>query len=388
MPELDPRDPVGLTRLLTDEERQVRDSVRRFVADRVLPDIAERFEEGAFNTDLVGELGRMGLLGMHLEGYGCAGASHTAYGVACAELEAGDSGVRSFASVQGSLAMGTIHRFGSAEQRDRFLPSMAAGELVGCFGLTEPDAGSNPAQLRTTARRDGDDWVLDGTKSWVTNGEIADVAIVWARTDEGVRGFLVEAGMPGFAAHPMRRKLAMRASVTSELTLDGCRVPEANRLPAAEGVRAPLSILTDARFGIVWGATGAARACYESALDHAAVREQFGQPIAAFQLTQRKLTDMATGLGQAQLLALHLGRRKDAEGLAAEEVSMGKLANCRTALDIARTARSVLGAGGVTLEHPPMRHLANLEAVVTYEGTEEIHTLAIGRALTGHNAFS
>lgn len=388
MPELDPRDPVGLARMLTDEERQLQESVRRFVGDRVLPGIAERFEQASFDTELIGELGKMGLLGMHLEGYGCSGASHTAYGVACAELEAGDSGVRSFASVQGSLAMGTIHRCGSEAQRERFLPSMAAGEVVGCFGLTEPDAGSNPAQLRTTARRDGDDWILNGAKSWITNGEIADVAIVWARTEDGVRGFLVEAGTPGFAAHPMRRKLAMRASVTSELTFDGCRVPEAHRLPSAEGIRAPLAILTDARFGIIWGATGAARACYESALDHALVREQFGQPIAAFQLTQRKLTDMATALGQAQLLALHLGRRKDAEGLAPEEVSMGKLANCRAALDIARTARSVLGAGGVTLEHPPMRHMANLEAVVTYEGTEEVHTLAIGRALTDHNAFT
>jgi glutaryl-CoA dehydrogenase len=304
------------------------------------------------------------------------------------ELEAGDSGIRSMASVQGALVMYPVHVYGSEAQKEQWLPALGSGEAVGCFGLTEPDAGSNPAQMRTTARREGDEWVLSGSKSWITNGEIADVAIVWARTEEGVRGFLVETDTPGFAAHPMHRKMAMRASVTSELTLDGCRVPEANRLPEAEGLRAPLAILTDARFGIVWGVTGAARACYESALDHALVREQFGKPIGAFQLTQRKLSDMAVALAQAQLLALHLGRRKDAEGLAPEEVSMGKLSNCRAALDIARTARSVLGAGGVMLEHPPMRHMANLEAISTYEGTDEVHTLAIGRALTGHNAFS
>ncbi|QBI20379.1 acyl-CoA dehydrogenase [Egibacter rhizosphaerae] len=386
--ELDPRDPVDLDASLTDEEREIRDTVRRFVAERVLPDIGERYEQATFDSSIATELGSMGVLGMHLDGYGCPGMSATSYGVVCAELEYGDSGVRSFASVQGSLAMKAIHAFGSEDQKHQWLPPMAAGEKIGCFGLTEPDAGSNPAQMRTTARRDGDDWVLDGTKMWITNGCLSDVAVVWARTDDGIRGFLVDTATEGFESRPMTHKLSLRASVTSELHLDGCRVPDSARLPEAAGLRAPLACLAEARFGIIWGTTGAARACYEAALDYATTREQFGKPIAGFQLTQRKLVEMAVDLGRAQLLALHLGRRKDERGLAAEEVSIGKLANGRTAIEIARTARGVLGASGISLEYPVIRHMTNLESVITYEGTEEIHTLAIGRALTGENAIT
>ena len=387
MTRFEPTDPLALDDLLSEEERALREVVRRFVAERALPGLAERFEAGTFDRDLATEMGSLGLLGMHLEGYGCAGASAVAYGLACAELEAGDSGLRSFCSVQGSLAMTAIHRFGDEDQRQWWLPAMARGEAIGCFALSEPEAGSDPSAMRTRARRDGADWILHGTKLWITNGEIADVAVVWAHTDEGVRGFLVPSDAPGLTTRPVPPKLSLRASVTSELALDEVRVPDAARLPGAEGLRAPLSCLTEARYGIVWGVTGAARACAEAARAHAAERVQFGRPIASFQLTQRKLVDMSLAVAQGQLLALHLGRHKDAQGLAPEHVSAGKLENCRRALDVARTARGVLGASGITLEHPVMRHLVNLESVVTYEGTEEVHALALGRALTGHNAF-
>jgi glutaryl-CoA dehydrogenase len=334
------------------------------------------------------DLGQLGLLGMHLHGYGCAGASATAYGLTCLELEAGDSGLRSFCSVQGSLAMFAIHRWGSEEQKERWLPAMAAGELTGCFGLTEPDAGSNPAGMRTRAKRDGDDWVLNGSKMWITNGTRADVAVVWARTEDGVNGFVVERGTPGFSAPEMHGKLSLRASVTSELVLDGVRVPEENRLPEAKSLRAPLSCLNEARYGIIWGAAGAARACYEAALDYAKSREQFGKPIAGFQLTQAKLVEMAVKVGQSQLLALHLGRMKDAGTLRPEQVSFGKYHNVSTALEVARSARTVLGANGITLEYPVLRHANNLESVLTYEGTHEMHTLILGQAITGLPAFT
>lgn len=385
---IDPTDPVGFQTTLGDEERQVQETVRRFVRERFLPDVGGAFEAGTFDPGIAEELGALGLLGMHLEGYGCPGASAVAYGLACAELEAGDSGLRSFASVQGSLAMFAIHRYGSEEQRETYLPSMARGQLIGCFGLTEPDSGSDPSSMRTTARRDGSDWILNGAKMWITSGSVADVAIVWARTDDGIRGFLVDRDTVGFSARDIPHKMSLRASVTSELIFDNCRLPNAAQLPAAAGLGAPLSCLNEARFGILWGVTGAARACYEAARSYAVEREQFGRPIGGFQLTQRKLSNMAIQLGTAQLLALHLGRRKDREGLAAEHVSMGKAANCRAASEIARESRSVLGANGISLEYPVIRHMLNLESVATYEGTDEIHTLSIGRAITGLNAFA
>ena len=384
----DPTDLTSIGAQLSEEELLVQETVRSLVRDRVLPDIGEWFEHGVLPRDLVPELGKMGLLGMHLEGYGCAGTNAVSYGLACLELEAGDSGLRSFVSVQGSLAMFPIWRYGSEEQKQRWLPGMAAGELIGCFGLTEPDAGSDPASMRTHARRDGGDWVLDGTKMWITNGGIADVAVVWARTDDGVRGFLVPRGTQGFTTHDIERKLSLRASVTSELVFDSCRLPADALLPDAGGLRAPLSCLDEARFGIVWGAMGAARACFEAALDYALARQQFGRPIAAFQLTQAKLADMAVEMEKGLLLALHLGRLKDAGLLAPEHVSVGKLNNVREALEIARTARTILGANGITLEYPVIRHMANLESVYTYEGTAEVHQLTIGRALTGIGAFS
>ncbi len=384
----DPTDLTSIGAQLSEEELLVQETVRSLVRDRVLPDIGEWFEHGVLPRDLVPELGKMGLLGMHLEGYGCAGTNAVSYGLACLELEAGDSGLRSFVSVQGSLAMFPIWRYGSEEQKERWLPGMAAGELIGCFGLTEPDAGSDPASMRTHARRDGGDWVLDGTKMWITNGGIADVAVVWARTDDGVRGFLVPRGTQGFTTHDIERKLSLRASVTSELVFDSCRLPADALLPDAAGLRAPLSCLDEARFGIVWGAMGAARACFEAALDYALARQQFGRPIAAFQLTQAKLADMAVEMEKGLLLALHLGRLKDAGLLAPEHVSVGKLNNVREALEIARTARTILGANGITLEYPVIRHMANLESVYTYEGTAEVHQLTIGRALTGIGAFS
>ncbi len=373
--------------LLTDEERLVRSTVARFVDERFLPVVAEHYEKGSFPLELVPELARMGLLGMHLHGYGCAGMSNIAYGVACQELERGDSGLRSFVSVQGSLSMFPILRFGSEQQKERWLPPMARGEALGCFGLTEPDYGSNPAGMRTSARRDGQDWVLNGTKRWITNGSLADVAVIWARTDNGIRGFLVEKGMRGFTARDIHGKLSMRASVTSELILEDCRLPSCNQLPEAEGLKAPLSCLNEARFGIVWGAIGSALACYQSALEYANARVQFDRPIAGFQLTQEKLVKMLTEITKAQLLALQLGRLKDQGQVTPTQISMAKMNNVREALSIARSARSILGANGISLEYPVMRHMANLETVLTYEGTHEVHILAIGHEITGQSAF-
>ena len=372
---------------LSDEERLFRDTVRAFVADRALPHVADWFEEGTLPREIMPELGKLGVLGMHLTGYGCAGTGAIAYGVACRELEACDSGLRSAASVQGSLSMFPIWRYGSDEQKEEWLPKMAAGEAVGCFGLTEPDHGSDPGSMRTFARRDGADWVLSGTKMWITNGSIADIAVVWARTEEGIRGFLVPRGTPGFTTRDIHKKLSLRASITSELHLDGVRLPADAVLPDVTGLKGPLSCLTEARFGIAWGVTGAARACLESAIEYATTREQFGKPIASFQLTQGKLAWMATDLYRSQLLALQLGRLKEAGSITPVQVSIAKMTNVRTAIDIARQARTVLGASGVTLEYPPIRHANNLEAVLTYEGTEEIHTLAIGQALTGIAAY-
>ncbi len=387
VPKIRPKDFLGIDQLLSDEERDIRDTVRAFVADRVLPDVGEWFEEARLPMELAPELGKLGLLGMHLHGYDCAGASATAYGLACMELEAGDSGVRSLVSVQGSLAMYAIYRWGSEEQKQRWLPQMAAGEAIGCFGLTEPDAGSDPASMRTRARRDGSDWLLHGQKMWITNGSAADIAVVWAHTDEGLRGFLVPKGTKGFTTQDIHRKLSLRASVTSELLLDDVRLPGDALLPEASSLRAPLSCLSEARYGIVWGAVGAARACFEAALDYSLERRQFDRPIASFQIQQQKLATMALEVGRASLLALHLGRMKDEGRLRPEQVSMGKLGNVNAALEVARTARQVLGANGVTLEYPVIRHMNNLESVVTYEGTADVHALVIGGALTGISAF-
>jgi glutaryl-CoA dehydrogenase len=386
-PSLDPFDFLGLDAQLSDEERAVRDTVRAFVRDRVLSGIDEWFERGVFPAEVAVEIGGLGLLGMHLEGYGCTGASAVQYGLACMELEAGDSGFRSFVSVQGSLAMFPIWKYGSEEQKQQWLPRMAAGEAIGCFGLTEPDSGSDPASMRTWAKRDGEDWVLSGTKMWITNGGIADLAIVWARTDYGVRGFIVPTTAPGFSTKDVARKLSLRASVTSELVLDEVRLPADAALPGVVGMRGPLSCLNEARYGIVWGAMGAARSCFKAALEYAKTREQFGKPIGSFQITQQKLANMLVELVKGQLLALHLGRMKDAGTLRPEQVSVGKLNNVREALAIAREARTILGANGITLEYPVLRHMNNLESVLTYEGTSEIHSLVIGEALTGLRAF-
>jgi glutaryl-CoA dehydrogenase len=382
-----PQDFLDIDFLLSDEEREIRDMVRRFVAEQVTPNVAEWFEQATIPRELTPALGALGLLGMHLDGYGCAGASATAYGITCAELEAGDSGLRSLVSVQGSLAMFAIHRWGSEEQKQSWLPRLAAGDAIGCFGLTEPDAGSDPGAMRTHARRDGGDWILNGQKMWITNGSVADVAVVWARTDEGIRGFLVPRETRGFTAPEIHRKLSLRASVTSELVLDDVRLPAAAQLPLATSLRAPLSCLNEARFGIVWGAIGAARACLEAALSYSQERIAFGRPIAATQLQQAKLAEMATEVNRGLLLALHLGRLKDAGRLEPEQVSMGKLANVNAALRVARTARQVLGANGITLEYPVIRHMNNLESVVTYEGTADVHALVVGGALTGIQAF-
>jgi len=383
----DPLDFLDIDHLLSDEERQIRDVVREWVNDNVLPGIEGWFEAGEFPKDLVGRLGELGLLGMHLEGYGCLGANAVSYGLACLELEAGDSGFRSFVSVQGSLCMFPIWKFGSDEQKERWLPRMAAGELIGCFGLTEADFGSDPNHMRTSAKRDGDEWVLSGTKMWITNGSIADVAIIWAQTGDGIRGFIVPTDTPGFSANDIHRKLSLRASVTSELVLDQVRLPDDAVLPGVTGMKGPLSCLSEARFGIVWGAMGAARASFACALEYSKTRVQWGRPIAGFQLTQEKLANMATELNKGTLLALHLGRMKDDGRLRPEHVSMGKLNNVREALEIARTARTILGASGITLEYPVIRHANNLESVLTYEGTSEIHTLILGQALSGERAF-
>ena len=384
----DPKDFIGFERLLDPEERLLMDTVRRWVGDRVLPSIGDWFEAGILPRELATELGGLGLLGMHLDGYGCPGASAVEYGLTCLELEAGDSGLRSMVSVQGSLAMFPIREYGSEDQRREWLPRMASGEVLGCFGLTEPDSGSDPGSMRTTARRDGPDWIINGTKTWISNGSVADVAIIWARTDDGVRGFIVPTDTPGFTARDIPRKLSLRASHTSELALDDVRLPREAVLPGVSSLRGPLSCLTEARYGIVWGSIGAARACYEAALDYSTTREQFGRPIGAFQLIQRKLVEMMVSVNRGLLLAHHIGRMKD-RGLARpEHVSLGKFDNVRVALDVARTARSVLGANGITLDYPVMRHMNNLESVITYEGTDEIHTLILGQSLTGFQAFN
>ena len=385
---LDPLDFLALDALLDDEERAIRDTVRQFVRERVLPDVGDWFEQGILPRELLGELAKLGLFGMHLDGYGLPGASAVAYGLTCLELEAGDSGVRSAVSVQGSLAMYSIWRWGSEEQKQRWLPAMHAGEAIGCFGLTEPDAGSDPASMRTHARRDGSDWILNGAKMWITNGTIADVATVWARTDDGeIRGFLVEKGTPGFRAPEIHKKLSLRASVTSELVLQDVRVPEASMFPEVRTLRGPLSCLNEARYGIVWGAVGAGRACFESALDYAKERIVFGKPIAGYQLTQQKLAEMALEVNRGSLVALHIGRMKDDGTLRQEHVSLGKMGNVRGAIEVARSARTILGGNGITLEYPVIRHANNLESVLTYEGTHEVHTLVVGQALTGENAF-
>jgi len=373
--------------LLTEEERLVRSTVSRFVDDRFLPIVADHYERASFPMEVVPELARLGVFGMHLQGYGAAGLSNVMYGLACQELERGDSGLRSFVSVQGSLCMFPIHRYGSEEQKQRWLPFMARGEVIGCFGLTEPEFGSNPAGMATRARRDGGDWVITGTKRWITNGNVAHLAIVWARTEEGIRGFLVETGTKGFQAREIHHKLSMRASVTSELILDDVRVPARDELPGAQGLKAPLSCLNEARYGIVWGVLGAAIACYRSALDYAKARVQFDRPIAGYQLTQEKLVNMLTEITKGQLLALQLGRLKDQGKATATQISMAKLNNVREALQIAREARTILGANGISLEYPVMRHMNNLETVLTYEGTSEIHMLAIGEEITGLSAF-
>jgi glutaryl-CoA dehydrogenase len=385
---LDPRDFLNVDALLDDEEKAIRDTVRAFVRERVVPNVGEWFEQGILPRELAQEVARLGLFGMHLDGYGLPGASAVAYGLTCLELEAGDSGVRSLVSVQGSLAMFAIWRWGSEEQKQRWLPPMHSGDAIGCFGLTEPDAGSDPGAMRTTARRDGSDWILNGTKMWITNGSVADVAIVWARTNGGeINGFLVEQGMDGFTAPEMKGKLSLRASVTSELVLRDVRVPEENRFPEVSSLRGPLSCLNEARYGIVWGSVGAARACFEAALDYSKERIVFEKPIAGYQLTQQKLAEMALEVNRGTLVALHLGRMKDAGTLRPEHVSMGKMGNVRGALEVCRAARTVLGANGITLEYPVIRHMNNLESVLTYEGTHEVHTLVVGEALTGESAF-
>ncbi|HET7352117.1 MAG TPA: acyl-CoA dehydrogenase family protein [Marmoricola sp.] len=385
----DPHDPAGIDSLLSPDELAVRTVVRQLCSDRIDPHVGEWFERGEIPDirGLAKELGALGVLGMHLEGYGCAGMSATEYGVACLELEACDSGVRSLVSVQGSLAMFAIWNWGSEAHKREWLPAMAVGEAIGCFGLTEPDAGSDPGSMRTRARRDGDDWVLDGRKMWITNGSVADVAVVWAQTEEGIRGFVVPTHTPGFSAPQIKHKMSLRASVTSELVLDGVRLPAEAVLPEARGLKGPLSCLNEARYGIVWGAMGAARSSLEAALSYANERTQFGKPISGFQLTQQKLVDMSLEYTKGVLLALHLGRRKDAGTLVPEQVSLGKLNNVREALEICRTARTILGANGISLEYPVIRHMNNLESVLTYEGTAEMHTLVVGQALTGHAAF-
>lgn len=379
---------AGLDGLLSEEERAVRDTVRRFVDERVRPHIAQWYAEGHLPVrELARELGQIGLLGMHLEGYGCAGLNATSYGLACFELEQGDSGLRSLVSVQGSLAMYALHAYGSDEQRERWLPAMARGEAIGCFGLTEPDAGSNPAGMRTRARRDGDDWVLDGAKMWITNGAVAAVGVIWARTDDGVRGFVVPMDTPGVSTHPVGEKLSLRASVTSGITLEDVRLPGSALLPGARGLAGPLGCLTEARFGIIFGALGAAHDCLTRTIEYARSREQFGRPIAGFQLTQRKISDATASFVTALLLAVHLGRAKEHGTITPDQVSLGKLTSCRTAIEIARSMRGVLGANGISLDYAVLRHANNLEAVITYEGTEEMHTLVLGQALTGVAAF-
>lgn len=384
---IDINDFYSLDDTLTDEDRLLRDTVRRFVDDKWMPIVADHFEAGTFPRDLVPQIANLGLLGIHLDGYGCAGAPATAYGVACRELERGDSGLRSFVSVQGSLCMFPIWKYGTEEQKHDWLPRMAAGEFIGCFGLTEPDRGSDPGSMLTRATRDGDDWLLNGAKRWITNATIADLAIVWAQTDEGIRGFVVPTDTKGFDARPIEKKLSLRASVTGEFYLDDVRVPERFRLPGATGLKGPLSCLSEARYGIVWGAVGAGLACLEAARDYATGRPQFDRPIAGFQLTQAKIADMLTDMTNASLQAYRLGALKEAGRARPAHVSMAKRHNVRAALDTARTARTILGANGISLEYPVIRHMVNLESVLTYEGTEEIHTLVLGETATGLSAY-
>jgi glutaryl-CoA dehydrogenase len=384
---LEQHDFLDLDALFSEEERAVRGEVRAFVRERIKPNIERWWEEAVFPREIVPEMGERGLLGMHLEGYGCAGKSAVEYGLACMELETGDSGLRTFVSVQGSLAMSAIHKFGSEEQKQEWLPRMARGEAIGCFGLTEPEAGSDPASMKTFARKDGTDWVLNGKKRWIGLASVADVAVVWAQTDEGVRGFLVPTDTPGFSAEDIVHKLSMRASVQCELTFEDCRLPPEAILPDVVGLRGPFSCLSEARYGIIWGAMGAARDCCECALEYSKNRVQFGKPIAGFQLTQQKLVDMMLEIEKGILVALHIGRMKDAGTLRPEHISFGKLNNVREAIKIAREARTILGGNGITLEYPVMRHANNLESVRTYEGTDEVHTLILGQALTGIPAF-
>ncbi|KQS00235.1 acyl-CoA dehydrogenase [Williamsia sp. Leaf354] len=384
---------IALDDLLDADEREIRDTVRRFGEEKLRPHVAGWFEDAKLPVrELAGQLGELGLFGMHLTGYGCAGLSATTYGLACQELEAVDSGLRSFVSVQGSLAMFALHAFGSDEHKDEWLPKMAAGEAIGCFGLTEADYGSNPGGMRTNAKRDGDDWVLNGSKMWITNGSVADVAVVWARTDldegaRGIRGFVIPTDTPGFSAPEITKKMSLRASVTSELVLEDVRLPASAMLPGVQGLKGPLSCLNEARFGIVFGALGAARDCLETALSYAADRDVFDKPLSSYQLTQAKLADMALELGKGQLLAVHLGRRKDRGEIRPEQISVGKLNNVRESIKIARECRTILGANGITLEYPVIRHINNLESVLTYEGTSEMHQLTVGKALTGYDAF-
>lgn len=382
-----PLDLIGFDTLLTDEERATRDRVRAFVDSDLRPNIARWYEEGVFPREIIAPMGALGLLGMHLQGYGCAGRSAVEYGLAAAELEAGDSGLRTFVSVQGSLAMTAIHTFGSEEQKQEWLPRMARGEAIGCFGLTEPEAGSDPASMRTHARRDGDDWVITGAKRWIGLASIADIAVIWANTEAGIRGFLVPTGTPGFTATPIGAKLSMRASIQCDIELDEVRVPASAQLPGAEGLRGPFTCLNQARYGIVWGVMGAALDSYQAALAYVQQREVFGKPVAAYQLTQQKLVDMALEIDKGFLLALQLGRLKDAGQLQPHQISVGKLNNARVAIEVAREARTMLGGNGVTLEHSPLRHANNLESVRTYEGTDEVHTLILGNAITGIPAF-
>ena len=382
-----PSDFLQIDSLLDEEERAIAETVREYARARLVPFIAEWYESGTLPTETAIGLGKLGLLGMHLDGYGCAGTSATAYGIACRELEAVDSGLRSLVSVQGSLAMFAIHRWGTEEHRLRWLPSMAAGEAIGCFGLTEADAGSDPASMRTMAKKAGQDWVLNGSKMWITNGSIANIAVIWAQTDGGIRGFLVPTDTPGFTSYEIQRKISLRASITAELVLDNVRLPASAVFPDVAGLKGPLSCLNEARFGILWGAVGAARACFVEALEYSLARKQFGKPLAGFQLTQRKLADMSIAVTNASLTAMQLGRLKDARQVTPEQISHGKLANVRVALEVSRSARAILGAAGITLDHSVMRHMTNLESVATYEGTEEMHALSIGRALTGLAAF-
>ena len=384
---IDPLDYIGFDALLTDDEKSIRDTVREVVRERILPEVGDWFEQGILPREVFTEFGSLGLLGAHLDGYGCAGVNAVSYGLINHELEYGDSGLRSAISVQGSLAMFAIHRWGSEEQKQQWLPRMATGEVLGCFGLSESDAGSDPGSMRTFARRDGDDWIINGSKMWITNGSVAELAVVWCATDEGIRGFLVEPSMPGFSAPLIHRKMSLRASITSELVLQDVRVPDANRLPEATSLRGPLSCLNEARYGIVWGVMGAARACYEEALSYAQERIVFGKPLTSYQLTQQKLAEMVLEINRGMLMAHHIGRMKDDGRLRPEHVSLGKMGNARGALDVARSARSILGANGITLEYPVIRHMNNLESVVTYEGTHEVHTMVVGGAVTGVQAF-